>query len=83
MKECRSATLPRLARRSDKSPATPNDRRGRKLLAQVVTNSFRYIYMNELLVGMMVIHQVLPAIMKKLVIDEEEFRLDRSELGLG
>ncbi|WP_460877309.1 helix-turn-helix domain-containing protein [Rhodanobacter koreensis] len=40
------------------------------------------IYMNELLVGMRVIHQVLPAILKKLGI-EEEFKLDRSELSLG
>lgn len=37
------------------------------------------IYMNELLCGMRVIHQVLPAIMKKLGIDEE-FKLDESEL---
>lgn len=37
------------------------------------------IYMNELLCGMRVIHQVLPAIMKKLGIDEE-FELDESEL---
>lgn len=40
------------------------------------------IYMNELLVGMRVIHQVLPAILKKLGIDEE-FQLDRSELQIG
>lgn len=40
------------------------------------------IYMNELLVGMRVIHQVLPAILKKLGI-EEEFKLDPSELSLG
>lgn len=40
------------------------------------------IYMNELLVGMRVIHQVLPAIMKKLGI-EDEFELDTSELRLG
>ncbi|HEM7878110.1 helix-turn-helix transcriptional regulator [Burkholderia contaminans] len=40
------------------------------------------IYMNELLVGMRVIHQVLPAIMKKLGI-EEEFELDDSKLRLG
>lgn len=38
------------------------------------------IYMNELLCGMRVIHQVLPAIMKKLGIDEEQFQLDESEL---
>jgi transcriptional regulator with XRE-family HTH domain len=37
------------------------------------------IYMNELLCGMRVIHQVLPAIMKKLGIDDE-FELDTSEL---
>lgn len=39
------------------------------------------IYMNELLVGMRVIHQVLPAILKKLGI-EEEFELDSSILRL-
>jgi hypothetical protein len=38
------------------------------------------IYMNELLCGMRVIHQVLPAIMKKLGIEEEQFQLDESEL---
>lgn len=37
------------------------------------------VYMNELLCGMRVIHQVLPAIMKKLGIDEE-FKVDESEL---
>lgn len=37
------------------------------------------IYMNELLCGMRVIHQVLPAIMKKLGLDKE-FELDESEL---
>lgn len=40
------------------------------------------IYMNELLTGMRVIHQVLPAIMKKLGM-EDEFELDTSELRLG
>lgn len=39
------------------------------------------IYMNELLTGMRVIHQVLPEILKKLGIDEE-FELDTSELHL-
>jgi transcriptional regulator with XRE-family HTH domain len=37
------------------------------------------IYMNEILVGMRTIHQVLPAIMKKLEIFDD-FELDRSEL---
>lgn len=41
------------------------------------------VYMNELLRGMRVIHQVLPAIVKKLGIDETEFQLDLSELSLG
>lgn len=40
------------------------------------------IYMNELLTGMRLIHQVMPAIMKKLGI-EDEFELDVSELRLG
>lgn len=40
------------------------------------------IYMNELLVGMRAIHQVLPAIMKKLGI-HDEFELDESELRLS
>lgn len=39
------------------------------------------IYMNELLVGMRMIHKVLPAIMKKLEI-HDEFQLDESELRL-
>lgn len=38
------------------------------------------IYMNELLVGMRIIHQVLPAIMKKLKIDED-FELDPSDFS--
>ena len=37
------------------------------------------IYMNELLEGMRIIHQVLPAIMKKLGL-HREFKLDTSEL---
>lgn len=40
------------------------------------------IYMDELLTGMRTIHQVLPAIMKKLGI-EDEFELDVSELRNG
>jgi hypothetical protein len=40
------------------------------------------IYMNELLVGMRVIHQVLPAILKKLGIDDE-FKLDEAELRIN
>ena len=40
------------------------------------------IYMNELLTGMRVIHQVLPAIMSKLGIDQE-FELDTSELNVA
>lgn len=40
------------------------------------------IYMNELLVGMRTIHQVLPAILKKLGIDEE-FKLDATEFHIG
>jgi hypothetical protein len=38
--------------------------------------------MNELLQGMRTIHQVLPAIMKKLGMDEKDFTLDTSELRL-
>jgi hypothetical protein len=37
------------------------------------------IYMNELLVGMRILHQVLPEIMKKLDI-YNDFKLDQSEL---
>ncbi len=40
------------------------------------------IYMNELLRGMRIIHQVLPAIMKKLGMDEKDFTLDRSDLHI-
>ena len=39
------------------------------------------VYMNELLIGMRTIHQVLPAIMKKLGI-ADEFQLDTSELSI-
>jgi hypothetical protein len=39
------------------------------------------IYVNELLVEMQIIHQVLPAIMKKLGIDD--FELDTSKLRVG
>lgn len=38
------------------------------------------IYMNELLSGMRIIHQVLPAMMKKLGMDENDFKLDQSAL---
>jgi len=41
------------------------------------------IYMNELLEGMRIIHQVLPAIMKKLGMDEKDFTLDRSQLYIN
>lgn len=40
------------------------------------------IYMNELLVGMRLIHQVLPVIMKKLGINSDEFTVDESELRI-
>jgi transcriptional regulator with XRE-family HTH domain len=39
------------------------------------------IYMNELLEGMRIIHQVLPAIMKKLGMTANDFKLNRSELS--
>ncbi|WOE74699.1 helix-turn-helix domain-containing protein [Alterisphingorhabdus coralli] len=41
------------------------------------------IYMNELLVGMRAIHQVLPAIIKKLDISEHELAFDRTQLVRG
>jgi hypothetical protein len=41
------------------------------------------IDMNKLLVGMRLIHQVLPAIMKKLKIDANAFRLDRQDLYIS
>jgi hypothetical protein len=41
------------------------------------------IYVNELLRGMRVIHQVLPAIMKKLGIGPDEFELDESGLRIN
>ena len=41
------------------------------------------IYMNELLVGMRIIHQVLPIILKKLDISESEFVLDESNLHIN
>jgi hypothetical protein len=40
------------------------------------------VYMNELLVGMRVIHQVLPVILNQLGA-MEKFKLNESELGLG
>jgi len=40
------------------------------------------IYMNEMLQGMRLIHQVLPAICKKLGITEEELNINESELQL-
>ncbi len=39
------------------------------------------IYMNELLVGMRIIHQVMPAILKKL--DINNFELDQSNLRIN
>lgn len=40
------------------------------------------VYMDEILRGMRIIHQVLPAIMKKLGMDGQDFSLDTSELHL-
>ncbi len=39
------------------------------------------IYTNEILVGMRILHQILPSILKKLDIDD--IRLDTSELSAG
>lgn len=39
------------------------------------------IYMNEILTGMRIIHQVLPVIMQKLEITD--FKLDETDLCLG
>ena len=38
--------------------------------------------MNELLQGMRMVHQVLPAIMKKLGMTKDDFHCDSSELSL-
>jgi hypothetical protein len=40
------------------------------------------IYMNGLLQGMRMIHQVVPAIMKKLGMTKDDFHRDSSELSL-
>jgi hypothetical protein len=39
--------------------------------------------MKALLVGMRLIYQVLPAVMKKLKIDEKDFQLDRQALYIS
>ena len=41
------------------------------------------VYMNEILVNLRLVHQVLPAIMKKLGIDEKEFGIDQQDLYLS
>ena len=41
------------------------------------------VYMNELLRGMRLMHQVLPAVIKKLGISQDELNLDMSDLYIG
>ena len=55
-------------------------RAGVPLRAELLDLVYPDVYMNELLVGMRAIHQVLPAIMEKLGIDD--FELDSSELRI-